>query len=162
MSNAGLILHGGNGGDCLLPLPWCPWNAPVEICNFLIGCPLPRRKCHGALALSKTRHTGVTGTWDNKRNIYFYTGVSLEGILTDHSWVKISFYLLILLPIKDAMSDFWPQTLKNSFFLVNGISKSITRSNEKSLTFTFNGQEPFLIKHIRIGHVTYCRDPEKN
>ena len=36
----GLILHGGNGGDCLrcpLPLPWCPWNAPVEIYNFLIG-----------------------------------------------------------------------------------------------------------------------------
>ena len=54
---SGLILHGGNGSDCLrcpLSLPWCPWSAPVEIYNFLIGCPLPpRRKCLGALALSK-------------------------------------------------------------------------------------------------------------
>ena len=24
--------------------PWCPWNAPVEIYNFLIGCPLPEEK----------------------------------------------------------------------------------------------------------------------
>ena len=45
------------------------------------------------------------------------------------------------LPLKDAMADFWPQPLKNRFFLVIGISKSITRPNE-SLTFTFNGQEP--------------------
>ena len=58
----GLILHGGNGGDCLrcpLSLPWCPWNAPVEIYNFLIGCPLPKRNCLGALALSKTKHTAL-------------------------------------------------------------------------------------------------------
>ena len=44
---AGLILHRGNEGDCLRcpwPLPWCPWNAPVEIYNFLIGCPLPKEK----------------------------------------------------------------------------------------------------------------------
>ena len=44
---------------CPWSLPWCPWNAPVEIYNFLIGCPLPRRKCLGALALSKTKHTGL-------------------------------------------------------------------------------------------------------
>ena len=40
--------HGSNEGDCLhgpWSLPWCPWNAPVEIYKFLIGCPLPRRKC---------------------------------------------------------------------------------------------------------------------
>ena len=57
-----LTLHGGNGSDCLLcplPLPWCPWNAPVEIYNFFIGCPFPKRKCLGALALSKTKHTGL-------------------------------------------------------------------------------------------------------
>ena len=47
------------------------------------------------------------------------------------------------LRFKDAMSDFWPQTLKNRFLGVNGISKSITRSNKKkNLTFTFNDQEP--------------------
>ena len=49
-----LILHGGNGGDCLhahLSLPWCPC-----IYNILIGSPLPRRKCLGALAHSKTKH----------------------------------------------------------------------------------------------------------
>ena len=58
----GLILHGGNEGDCLrVPwsLPWCPWNAPVQICNFIIGCPLPRRNCLGALALSTTKHTAL-------------------------------------------------------------------------------------------------------
>ena len=44
---------------CPWSLPWCPWNAPVQICNFLIGCPLPRRKCLGALALSKTKHTAL-------------------------------------------------------------------------------------------------------
>ena len=43
-----------------LPLPWCPWNAPVEIKNFLKRCPLSKRKCIGALALSKTKHTGLT------------------------------------------------------------------------------------------------------
>ena len=58
----GLILHGGNEGDCLrVPwsLPWCPWIAPVQICNFIIGCSLPRSKCLGALALSKTKHTAL-------------------------------------------------------------------------------------------------------
>ena len=37
--------------------PWSPWNAPVKIYNFLIGCPLPWRKCLGALPVSKTKHT---------------------------------------------------------------------------------------------------------
>ena len=32
----------------------CPWNAPQETYIFLIGCPLPRRKCLGALDFSKT------------------------------------------------------------------------------------------------------------
>ena len=45
------------------------------------------------------------------------------------------------------------------------VSPALTK---KSLTFTFNGQEPrqkfktFLIKYTRIGHVIYCRDPDKN
>ena len=59
---AGLILHGGNEGYCLrcpLPLPWCPWNAPVEIYNFLIGCHLPKRKYLGALAHLKMKHTAL-------------------------------------------------------------------------------------------------------
>ena len=47
--NAGLILHGGTVLICLdapWSLPWCPENAlAVEIYNFIIGCPLPRRKC---------------------------------------------------------------------------------------------------------------------
>ena len=60
--SAGLILHGGNEGDCLrVPwsLPWCPRNDPVQICNFIKGCPLPRKKCLGVLAFSKTKHTGL-------------------------------------------------------------------------------------------------------
>ena len=64
------------------------------------------------------------------------------------------------------MSDFWPQTLNNRFFewmVFQRVSPALTKT---SLTFTFNGQEPwhkfktFLIKHIRIGHVIYCRDSE--
>ena len=39
--------------------------------------------------------------------------------------------------VKDAMSDFWPKTLKKICFWVNGISKSITRSNEKKFNFYF-------------------------
>ena len=61
-ASPGLILHEGNEGDCLYApwlLIWCSWNAPVQICNFIIGCPLPRRKCLGALALSKTKHTAL-------------------------------------------------------------------------------------------------------
>ena len=34
-----------------------------KIYNFLIGCPLPRRLCIGALALSKTKHTGPSNCW---------------------------------------------------------------------------------------------------
>ena len=59
---AGLILHGGNEGDCPLVIALVPLKCyTVKIYNFLIGCPLPRRKCLGALALSKTKHTGLTG-----------------------------------------------------------------------------------------------------
>ena len=39
---------------------------------------------------------------------------------------------------------------------MNGISKSITSSNNDD-----NNLKRFL-KHIRIGHVIYCRDPDKN
>ena len=59
-THSGLILYGGNKVNFLrapCSLPWCPWNAPVEIYNFLIGCPLPRSECLGTLALSKTKHT---------------------------------------------------------------------------------------------------------
>ena len=58
----GLILHGGNEGDCLhVPwsLPWCPWNAPVEIYNVLKGCPLLRWKCLGACAFSTMKYTDL-------------------------------------------------------------------------------------------------------
>ena len=53
---SGHILHGGNKGNYLhapWSLPWCPWNAPVEIYKFLIECSLPRRKCLGALSAQK-------------------------------------------------------------------------------------------------------------
>ena len=83
---AGLILHGGNGGnegDCLrVPwsLPWCPWNAPVQICNFIIGCPLPRRKCLGALALSKTKLTAL------------YQGLLLQWLASGTNYCSLSFH----------------------------------------------------------------------
>ena len=60
---AGLIFHIGNKGDCLCCSSWssplCPWKAPVEIYNFLIVSPLPRRTRLGALALSKSKHVTV-------------------------------------------------------------------------------------------------------
>ena len=96
----------------------------------------------------------------------FYTGIYIFRFSNDFTFTVYTFSLYTLCTLfKDAMSDFCPQTLKNRFFWVNGISKSITHSNQKkSLTFTFN--EPwqkfktFLIKHIRIGHVIYCQDPD--
>ena len=57
----GLILETTNviasmpPGHCLGAL-----EMPVEIYNFLIGCPLQRRKCLGVLFLSKMKHTGPT------------------------------------------------------------------------------------------------------
>ena len=54
-NTSGLILHRGNEGDCLCcpcSLPWCPWNALVEMYNFII-------ECLGVLALLKTKHTGL-------------------------------------------------------------------------------------------------------
>ena len=62
-TTAGLILHGGNKGDCLHAPGQCLgalemlWT--VEIYIFLNESPLPRRKCLGALAFSKTSHTGL-------------------------------------------------------------------------------------------------------
>ena len=41
--------------DAPWSMPWCPWNVAVEIYNFLIRCPLPRRKCIDVLALSKKK-----------------------------------------------------------------------------------------------------------
>ena len=67
-SDAGLFLYGGNEGDCPYApwsLPWSPSNAPVEVYNFLIGYPSPRRKCLGALALSKTWPTFLHNDWAN-------------------------------------------------------------------------------------------------
>ena len=59
--------------------------------------------------------------------------------------------------LKDAMSDFWPQTLKSiDFFewmVFQRVSPALTK---KGLTFTFNGQEPcqkcktFLIGCVRL------------
>ena len=58
--NTGLILYGGNQGNCLhapWSLPWCPWNNTVHIYNFLIGCRLPRRNYLGA---PFQKHTGLS------------------------------------------------------------------------------------------------------
>ena len=60
----GLILHRGNGCDCLHACPLFHDLVPlkcsnIEMSNFLIKCPLPRRKCLGALALSKREHAGL-------------------------------------------------------------------------------------------------------
>ena len=68
------------------------------------------------------------------------------------------------------MSDFWTQILKNRFFFELMVFQRVSPAlTNKSLTFTFNGQKnlkqkfkTFLIKHIRIGHVIFCRDPDKN
>ena len=47
-TGAGLILQEGN--RC---------HDALEIYYLLIGCPLPKRKCLGAPALSKTKHTAL-------------------------------------------------------------------------------------------------------
>ena len=54
--NTGLELHSWRLGR---RLPLCAHHCiSIEhIYNFLIGCALPRRKCLGALALSKLKHT---------------------------------------------------------------------------------------------------------
>ena len=59
---SGLIFQGGNAGDCLSALK-CSGSRNIQINKFLIGCPLPRRKCLGAPALSKTKHTGLQNTF---------------------------------------------------------------------------------------------------
>ena len=51
----GLILHAGNKGDCLGALEMLQ----KKFTNFLIECPLQRRKYIGALALPETKHTCV-------------------------------------------------------------------------------------------------------
>ena len=70
-------------GHCL----GAPWNAPVEIYNFLIGCPLPRRKC-----LSKTKQTGLR-----------WTGIGLHPHLIllwfeESSLIMIKSYFAFVLP----------------------------------------------------------------
>ena len=61
--NTGPILHEGNEGDCLhdpWSLPWCPWNAPVEIYNFLIRPLLPGGNAFVTLPLQKrSKCTGL-------------------------------------------------------------------------------------------------------
>ena len=58
--------HRGNEGDCLhapWSLPWCPWNAAVEIYNFLYRVPCTKEKLPWCLcpfkneAYSPARHT---------------------------------------------------------------------------------------------------------
>ena len=50
----------------LPPLPLVialvPLKCSIEIYNFLMGCPLPKRKCLGALTLSIKKHTGLKRT----------------------------------------------------------------------------------------------------
>ena len=65
--NTGLILHGGDCLRCPLVIALVPLKCSVEIYNFLIGCPLPKRKCLGALVLSKTKHTAL-GIYSNNMN----------------------------------------------------------------------------------------------
>ena len=43
---------------CPWSLPLSPWNAILEIYNFLIGCPLPKSKCLGALGDLKNEAYG--------------------------------------------------------------------------------------------------------
>ena len=65
--------------------------------NFLIGCPLPRRKCPGVLALSKTKHTGLISVlfflklsffelgcllWKGHHRIMRFTGFSKMGVIS--------------------------------------------------------------------------------
>ena len=69
----GLILPWNNKGDCLLApksLPWCLWNAPVKIYNFLIGCPSPRRNALVPLPFQKWSMCRLVLTWldSNKDN----------------------------------------------------------------------------------------------
>ena len=53
-------------------LPLCPWNATVKIYNFLIGCPLPRRNCLGALSFFKSK----TYSPDVVRTLFHFAGFS--------------------------------------------------------------------------------------
>ena len=47
-------------------VPQCPLAIALVLLtiSFLIRCPLPRRKCIGALALSKTKHTALHKTFE--------------------------------------------------------------------------------------------------
>ena len=81
----------GNEGDCL-HAPWCPWNATVEIYNILIRCPLPGRKCFGALALAQTKHS--TGLEQNTVVFFCQVLKIFPAILVtvsgfEHSWVWV-------------------------------------------------------------------------
>ena len=74
-------------------LPWCPWNAPVRSYNFLIGCPSPRRKCLGALTLSKTaRHiSSLSKNWVRHQSLQCKLNVNLPGNLFS---IKHYFFVL--------------------------------------------------------------------
>ena len=55
---AGLIFHGGIEGNYLhasWSLPWCPWNALVEIYNSSYRCPYQGGNALVSLALSKNK-----------------------------------------------------------------------------------------------------------
>ena len=63
---AGLILHGGNEGDCLN----APWSCVTLLhlkcsstnLHFLNSVPFTTEKMLGVIALSKTKHTGLAWT----------------------------------------------------------------------------------------------------
>ena len=69
-------------GHCLGALETCVMLWKVEIYNFLIhvGCTFPRRKCLGAPALSKMKHTALNCC--SMHEFLIITGASLseEGV----------------------------------------------------------------------------------
>ena len=55
-----------------------------------IGCPLPRRKCLGPLALSKTKHTGLGGSEGNAS----FASVLVSDLHSVHGFLKEFGYFL--------------------------------------------------------------------
>ena len=139
---SGLILHGGNRGDCLrcpLPLPWCTWNAPVEIYNFLIGYPLARRKCIGALRPAAFIENDLR--WVNSRwctVLVNYMRYLLENkLLWTISWSTYVCYQVIGCCIHKVLSKWWGTSVCNPDQLNSTISfigrwngKKIVQSHE--------------------------------
>ena len=85
-----LILHRGNKGDCLhapWSLSWCPWNAPVEICNFLIRVPFTEEKmpwCPLIFTLSKKEAQVYINRPTNKVTHFFVCKCLENMFITNH------------------------------------------------------------------------------